>query len=504
MKKIIFTLLLAIVSSVWNLNRASDSQISSLGDEWNVLVTKVGEATSLGFGKSYRTCHYYLKDDTIINSTHYTKAFYENEYIGALRENADDTSKVFGIPANHSHEYLIYDWSAQAGDTLQNYWVGYHFLDRLNVTDVIVLRSGTTKPRLISIQVGGFNKFDSEDTTHYVESYAIIEGVGVKPIIPLVGGPIMHRDMDDGEHTLLCAYKDGEQVYKSQESKYYGCYFENSIVTEALSGQWKLYKETIRSGSSSEKNTVTRDIDDDFLYIFTDSTLHITCPTCYSTPLAYGILGYNNGQAVIVVRGMFGTTTYDTITSPYSQLNIEKMTKNEIEWSFQEMYPENSYTNHHQYLRRYPQEQPYDTIPLYLVKDGPGTSTVDPADPNLIYAVLRTNMLIIRDFSGAEIFFTLSRNGSLFSPRRARSVQAQQSFTDSTSVELTEEGTDDIELTSESWNYIVVGSFDFNKTHEAVEIIPSERPSASKILRNGQLLIHIGDQLYTPSGVMVQ
>jgi hypothetical protein len=146
---------------------------------------------------------------------------------------------------------------------------------------------------------------------------------------------------------------------------------------------------------------------------------------------------------------------------------------------------------------------PDDTIPLYI-KDNPGTSTVDPADPNLIYAVLRNDMLIIRDFTGVEIFLTLSRNGSLFGPRRARSVQAQQSFTDSTSVELTEEGTYDIELTSESWNYIVVGSFDFNKTHEAVEIIPSERPAASKILRNGQLLIRIGDQLYTPSGVMVQ
>jgi hypothetical protein len=150
-----------------------------------------------------------------------------------------------------------------------------------------------------------------------------------------------------------------------------------------------------------------------------------------------------------------------------------------------------------------PDLTPEDTIPLYI-KDNPGTSTVDPADPNLIYAVLRNDMLIIRDFTGVEIFLSLSRNGSLFGPRRARSVQAQQSFTDSTSVELTEEGTYDIELTSESWNYIVVGSFDFNKTHEAVEIIPSERPAASKILSNGQLLIRIGDQLYTPSGVLVQ
>ena len=150
-----------------------------------------------------------------------------------------------------------------------------------------------------------------------------------------------------------------------------------------------------------------------------------------------------------------------------------------------------------------PYSTPEDTIPLFI-KDNPGTSTVDPADPNLIYAVLRNDMLIIRDFTGVEIFFTLSRNGSLFGPRRARSVQAQQSFTDSTSVELTEEGTYDIELTSESWNYIVIGSFDFNKTHEAVEIITSELPAASKILRNGQLLIRIGDQLYTPSGVLVQ
>ena len=113
MKKIMLTFVLAIAAGVWNWNWASDSQISSLPDEWNVLkyidYHNYPVDTVIPFYDwSYRTRHYYLKDDTTINSTHYTKAFYENEYIGALREN-DDASKVFGIPVNQTHEYLLYD-----------------------------------------------------------------------------------------------------------------------------------------------------------------------------------------------------------------------------------------------------------------------------------------------------------------------------------------------------------------------------------------------------------
>ena len=498
MKRIMLTLVLAIAAGVWSLNWASGSQITSLCDEWNVLVYKEGDSTSCG--NSFSTCHYYLKDDTLINSTHYTKAFYEKEYIGALRE-SEDASKIFGIPANYTHEYLIYDWSAQPGDTLQNYWVGYHFLDRLNVTEVIVRGYGTTKPRLISIQVGGYNKFNSDDTTHYVGSYKIIEGVGVKPVDPLVGGPIMHRDMADGEHTLLCAYKNGEQVYQSQESKYYGCYFDNRLVTEALSGQWKLYKETIRPFNASEETIVTRDVDNDSLYIFTNSTMLVTCPTCDSTPSVYGIVWYNGGETGILVRGLFGSKTSDTIKAPYSTLSIEKMTRNEIEWSFREIYTENKYCYHYQYLKRYPEELS-DTIPLFI-KDGPGSSTVEPVDPNLIYATLSKDILSIYAMKEMEINMVLYKAPSAnHAPAVKRAIKAT-TFTDSISTTLTESGTYTLELTHPAWDYTIVGTFDY-QLPQAVENTPANTPSATKILKDGRLFLRYKGQMYNVQGQQVQ
>jgi hypothetical protein len=270
----------------------------------------------------------------------------------------------------------LYAFNAQVGDSLKNIWVGGYSSWIPDVRSAIVSEIKQTTPRTIELEVHYYEAPDAYEES--IRNLTWIEGIGM-PFGPMGAEcSVFNGCADSKAKLLLCAYKNGEQVYTSDLGKKYGCEY-----------------------------------------------------------------------------------------------------------------------NYDPYLT------PDDTIPLYI-KDNPGTSTVDPADPNLIYAVLRNDMLIIRDFTGVEIFLTLSRNGSLFGPRRARSVQAQQSFTDSTSVELTEEGTYDIELTSESWNYIVVGSFDFNKTHEAVEIIPSERPAASKILRNGQLLIRIGDQLYTPSGVMVQ
>ena len=341
--------------------------LPSLCDEWNVLVSSFCWPT-------YSTGKYYLSTDTIINGQRYNKLtsdYYSYlNYKGAMREgtNAD----IYYVPAGSTNEFLLYAFNAQVGEVLNNLYLGG--LEENSYTGRVEAISDGS-PRIFTIRVLYPTGMGEEPG----ESFSVtwIEGVG-SPETPYGLAVVPTVPAYNGVYTLLCAYKNGKQIYTSDLGKKYGC-------------------------------------------------------------------EYN----------------YD----PYST--------------------------------------PEDTIPLFI-KDNPGTSTVDPADPNLIYAVLRNDMLIIRDFTGVEIFFTLSRNGSLFGPRRARSVQAQQSFTDSTSVELTEEGTYDIELTSESWNYIVVGSFDFNKTHEAVEIIPSKRPAASKILRNGQLLIRIGDQLYTPSGVLVQ
>lgn len=141
---------------------------------------------------------------------------------------------------------------------------------------------------------------------------------------------------------------------------------------------------------------------------------------------------------------------------------------------------------------------PYvDTIPLFI-KDGPGTSTIDPVDPNLIYALLQGELLTIKDFSGAEIFCTLVNTTiPSNSPHHVR-LQAQP-FRDSLSVEITDAGLYEINLTSEAWNYSIYGSFVYG-IKEGISLSTPEQPSAQKFVRNGQILILRGDKTYTLTG----
>ena len=501
MKKIMLTFVLAIAAGVWNWNWASDSQISSLPDEWNVMKYSepafVSQDTVTPYYEwYYRTRHYYLKDDTTINSTHYTKAFYENVYIGALREN-DDASKVFGIPVNQTHEYLLYDWSAQVGDTLQNFWVGE---DLPQYLDILYVKVNTIynwmNPREIFINVVGYLK-GSDDSTHYAYTYKVLEGVGMS-----YGSPIIHSYIEEGDQQLLCAYKNGEQIYTSAQGKRIGCYFENKLVTGALSGSWKLYKETLSTSSSN----VTRDVNNDSLYIFTDSTLLITCPTCDFTPSAYGItppgLGFEATDVIaLYVKDLYGILFEKDSHTPYSCIKIHKMTRNEIEWSFYDINTEHKYLNHYQYLRRYPKEFT-DTIPLFI-KDGPGSSTVEPVDPNLIYATLTKDILAIYEKMDMEIGFTLYKTPSANQTPAVKRMIKATTFNDSVSTTITESGTYTIELTNPTWDYTIIGTFEY-QVPQAVENTVANTPAATKILRDGQLILMYEGKIYNVQGQQIQ
>ena len=119
-----------------------------------------------------------------------------------------------------------------------------------------------------------------------------------------------------------------------------------------------------------------------------------------------------------------------------------------------------------------------DTIPLFI-KDGPGSSTVEPVDPNLIYATLSKDIL------------------SIYVLRKATS------FTDSISTTITESGIYTIELTNPTWNYTVVGTFEY-QVPQAVENTPANTPSATKILKDGQLFLRYKGQMYNVQGQQVQ
>ena len=489
MKKIMLTFALVIVSSVWNLSRASGSQISSLCDEWNVLAyysSKWEPEDSVPYNEwYYRTRRYYLYADTMINSAHYTKVFYDNEYIGALRE-SEDAGKIFGVPANYTREYLIFDWSAQVGDTLQNYWLeNTIYAYGLDITSVIVKSISNTNPRVFNIVICGYLKDNKEDSALYCGGIKVIEGIGNPS-----DGPLFFPRKS--YHQVLCAYKNGEQVYTFDIGKKLGCYFDDRNIKRELAGRWKIYKETL----SISNDTMTRDVDDGFLYEFTDSTLLITCPTCYSTPKVYGIRAWN-GDIELWVKDF----PKDTSITPHSYITIQNITRNEIEWIYYDNNTENNRVKHHQYLRRYPEEQS-DTIPLYI-KDGPGSSTVDPVDPNQIYATLTNDVLSVYELINEEIEFTLYKEPSTKQMPKSKRMIKATTFNDSISTVLTESGTYTIELTNPTWDYSIVGTFDF-KVPQAVENTPANTPAATKILRDGQLLFLYKEQLYNVQGQRIQ
>ena len=127
---------------------------------------------------------------------------------------------------------------------------------------------------------------------------------------------------------------------------------------------------------------------------------------------------------------------------------------------------------------------------------------MDPVDPNLIYAFLQREHLFIRDFSCAEIYCTLvNKSIPANSPRRVR-LQAEP-FKDSLAVEITDAGVYEINLTSEAWDYTVIGSFTYD-IEEGISFTTPEQPSAQKIIRDGQILIRRGEKIYTLQGQQLQ
>ena len=145
---------------------------------------------------------------------------------------------------------------------------------------------------------------------------------------------------------------------------------------------------------------------------------------------------------------------------------------------------------------------PTDTIPLFI-KDGPGSSTVEPVDPNLVYATLSKDILSIYAKKDLEINMILYKVPSAnHAPAVKRAIKAT-SFTDSISTTLTESGTYTLELTNPAWDYTVVGTFDY-QLPQAVDNTPTDMPEATKILKDGQLIFLYQGKIYNVQGQQLQ
>ena len=357
-----------------HLRRYTNTQndkLPSLCDEWNVLEHFMDGGPEY---ESFKTLHYRLTSDTIFNGMHYVKFEQDNIYKGAMREGAN--ADIYFVPANSTHEYLLYAFNAKTGDQLDNLWFGANEDKAFIIHSATVTDIESVTPRKFVIDFEW-----QHNTSEIIHSELIwLEGLGFQ-----YGGPVGYTCPFDCPGSpglsILCAYKNGEQVYVSERGEQYGCEYN-----------------------------------------------------------------YN------------------------------------------------------------PYETPTDTIPLFsYTGDDPGSSTVDPVDPNQVVATLNGNQLTIHENSGEEINYTLRHNTSAQTPALRMAPKAD-SFREEVTIAITESGEYTLQLTNPSWGYTIYGQFNYSPQGIDQIPVPAEENSEEshrktrKILINGHILIIRGGKTFTLSG----
>ncbi|MBO4578350.1 MAG: hypothetical protein J5688_06535 [Paludibacteraceae bacterium] len=363
---------------------ASEPTIASFPDTWNCVFFSSPAGAGDDFPPSTMYHTFYLSGDTTISDVNYHKLYIDGQYPGmkgtlnhkylAGIRVSSDAQQVY-VQTNNE-EYLLFDFSVNVGDTCHAYWgieVAFspeHFENKKVVRDLLVLSKES---------YNGYSTITLEDLNNPNDVFNKTTWiVGVGSTIGLTS----YQDCCAGVLTpiLLCASQNGQQVYASDFSKEYGCYYDS----------------------------------------------------------------------------------------------------NELQG---------------------------DTIKLYKrVGDDPGSSTVDPVDPNQIVVILQQDMLIMREYMGDEIQYSLQKSLASNAPAKAnapamsKQVQAD-SFRGSASVQLTEDGTYRLDLTNPDWDYSIYGVFDYG-TVGLDPVIPDA--TATKVIRNGHLFIQKGDKIFTFTGVRIE
>lgn len=228
MKKIIFSLMLVIVGGLWGVSHAGN-KLPSLCDEWSILSV----FSDLGPERTvYQTFHYRLTVDTIIEGQRYFQLEEEGKYIGAMREGND--ADIYYIPAGSTHEYLIYAFNAKVGDKLDNLWFGGNLDDSYYIENAEIADIESSYPKRYVVNIDYKHMYNEyNDTSDIIHRHLIwIEGVGFEN-----GGPAGYDCIDcvgGAGLVILCANKDGEQIYTSEYGDEYGCEYNSEPVKISL------------------------------------------------------------------------------------------------------------------------------------------------------------------------------------------------------------------------------------------------------------------------------
>ena len=538
--------------SVEYFSDQQENKLPSLCDEWNVL--EISNVTC-GYCEEYRTYNSRLTTDTVIGGIRYTQLVEDDAYRGALREGLN--RDIYYIPAGCAHEYLLYAFNAQEGDQLTNLWIGGSPADSPDGWAMTVEEIQETTPRTFVLSTGYTH------TDEGIENYPLyitwIEGVGMD-------GPVGDKRCvgcaDSRAYGVLCAYKNGEHIYTSDLGEQYGCVYnrhtfnylcdEWNVLYEPFSwpGGYNTFKyylstDTIINGKqyvklASDKDypycgAFREDNNANIYYIPSGSTHEyliyafnaqvgdtlvnlwvggfgedyqgVVQAISNGSPRIFiiGVKFYENSEYYSPIRWIegvgspetpMGLAVVPTVPADIGVFNLLCAYKNG-----QQVYATQLSEQFGCFYEGHNPPPTTDTIPLYA-QDDPGSSTVDPVDPNQVIATLKGDELTIRDNSGEEIMMALSLSEEEASVPAFNRVQRTQSFRNELTVTLTEEGLYRLELSNPSWEYTIYGTFRYPQRHDAIDQTLTV-PAAQKILRNGQLLIRIGDKVYTVHGTEI-
>ena len=205
-------------------------------DTWNVLTIK----------RELETWQYNLAHDTIIGDYTYTAVTRhttkvpagvypvmapEPEYVAAVRFTEDKKAFIY----YDNTEYLLYDFNAQPGDELTVFAGINHYrshkTNRCGIGEVNIFPdSNYYYSREISLNVYPNYTGSIVPTCFGITKW--IEGVG--DICGLITGA--DCGLSDDQSALLCAYKDGNTEYTTEEEEYaeYGCEYNSGEDKEYI------------------------------------------------------------------------------------------------------------------------------------------------------------------------------------------------------------------------------------------------------------------------------
>jgi hypothetical protein len=190
---------------------------------WNVMAVGLFP----NFDTVFSTVTYKSSGDTVINSLTYKKMFSTWDEIpvnwnlyGCIRE--DDDRKVWLKTELATQEFLLYDFMAAEGDTIQ---VGMELQEHLyvdSITSIIINGSERQKFWMSCVEIPEYKEY-------------WIEGIGSsKGIIWSNSG-----GLTGGSYELLCMWNNGEQIFMNPDYDF--CYISTVSIDENTTESIQIY-----------------------------------------------------------------------------------------------------------------------------------------------------------------------------------------------------------------------------------------------------------------------